>query len=336
MSDFAFTIREIAIKNNLILAPMDGYSDYPFRSICSRYGSGMSYTAFVSASDLLQGNETAWHTLTYSQDERPVVFQIFDDDESRLLEAARQIEQLEPDIIDINMGCSVRSVTGRGAGAGLLRHPGKVGRIISRLSTTLSIPITAKIRLGWDDNQLNYLEIVDAITQNGGALVAVHGRTRAQGYKGTADWDAIAEIKEHARVPVIGNGDVKTLDDVKRFFAHTGCDGVMIGRGAIGNPWIFSHRERLAIPIHEVKSVVFEHYRKMLAYHGAQQGILRFRKHLKAYLSPYNLPGDQLRSLLTCKQERILRQRINIIFDDLFTAAGRSPQEAVFDTALST
>jgi tRNA-dihydrouridine synthase B len=336
MSALGFNVRDIHVKNNLILAPMDGYSDHPFRSICSHYGSGMSYTAFVSAGDLLQGSKTAWHTLTYSHDERPVVFQIFDDDEIRLLEAARQIEHLEPDIIDINMGCSVRSVSGRGAGAGLLREPEKVGRIFSGLSTSLSVPITAKIRLGWDDNQLNYLEIVDAITENGGALVAVHGRTRAQGYKGTADWDAIAEIKEYAHVPVIGNGDVKTLDDIERFFAHTGCDGVMIGRGAIGNPWIFSRRERSAVPILEVKDVLFEHYGKMISYHGDQQGILRFRKHLKAYLHPYNLPADRLRSLLTCKQEQILRQSINTIFEDLITAADRHSQEAVLDTAPST
>lgn len=316
MSSSCFNVSDIPIVNDLILAPMDGFSDYPFRSICSRYGSGMSYTAFVSAIDLLQGSETAWHALTYSPSERPVVFQIFDHDENRLLEAAQQIEHLEPDIIDINMGCSVRRVSGRGAGAGLLRDPRKVGRIMKRLSEALTVPVTAKIRLGWDETELNYLEIVDAIVQNGGALVAVHGRTRSQGYKGAADWDAIAEIKEHAGVPVIGNGDVRTLEDIERFLAHTGCDGVMIGRGAIGNPWIFSRRRRSEVPAAEVNSVITEHLDKMLAFHGELQGLLRFRKHLKGYLHPYALRGDDLRRLLTCEDAASLRLKIDRLFEE--------------------
>ncbi len=332
MSDTKFTVRDIPINNDLILAPMDGYSDYPFRSICRKYGSGMSYTAFVSALDLLQRSEDAWHALTHTPEERPVVFQIFDDDEQRLLDAALQIEQLEPDIIDINMGCSVRRVSGRGAGAALLRDPDKIGRIIARLSTSLSVPVTAKIRLGWDDDELNYLNVADAITQNGGALIAVHGRTRAQGYKGSADWDAIAEIKQYSNVPVIGNGDVRSLDDVRRFFDHTDCDGVMLGRGAIGNPWIFSRRERSSIPLDEVRSVVFEHYEKMLSYHGQQQGLLRFRKHLKGYLSHYSLPGERLRALLTCNSDQNFRQKIEAIFDDLIGGLKESPsKEALLD-----
>jgi nifR3 family TIM-barrel protein len=325
-----FSIRDIPVDNDLILAPMDGYSDYPFRSICRYYGSGMSYTAFVSAIDLLQGGEDAWHALAFAPEERPVVFQIFDDDEKRLLEAALQIEERGPDIIDINMGCSVRRVSGRGAGAGLLRDPEKVGRIFSNLSSSLSIPVTGKIRLGWDHDELNYLDIVDAITQNGGELIAVHGRTRAQGYKGEADWDAIAEIKQHTHVPVIGNGDVRLLEDVQRFLDHTGCDGVMIGRGSIGNPWIFSRRERSSIPLTEVRGVVLEHLKKMLSYHGEFQGMLRFRKHLKGYLSPYHLPGTALRSLLTCKSNQILRDQIEALFDDM---AGKS---GIPDSAAAT
>lgn len=321
MPDSKFSVRNIHIDNRLILAPMDGYSDFPFRSICRSYGSGMSYTAFVSAIELLQGCEAAWHALSYAPEERPVVFQIFDDDEQRLLEAALQVEPLGPDIIDLNMGCSVRRVSGRGAGAGLLRDPAKVGRIIAALSNSLTIPVTAKIRLGWDERELNYLDIVDAVSQNGGALIAVHGRTRAQGYKGSADWDAIAEIKQRSPVPVIGNGDVRRLKDVQRFFDHTGCDGIMIGRAAIGNPWIFSRRERAAIPLDEVRRVIFEHLDKMCVYHGPQHGLLRFRKHLKGYLSPYNLPGESMRALLTCKSEQVLRSKIEFLFGQLVDGA---------------
>jgi nifR3 family TIM-barrel protein len=317
MTEPKFRVGSIPVGENVILAPMDGYSDYPFRSICRRYGSGMSYTAFVSAIDLLQGTEEAWHALTYSPKERPVVFQIFDDDEERLLEAALQIESLNPDVIDINMGCSVRRVSGRGAGAGLLRDPRKVGRVIARLSRSLSVPVSAKIRLGWNDSELNYLDVVDAIVQNGGALIAVHGRTRAQGYKGYADWDAIAKIKEYASVPVIGNGDVASPADIERFFEYTSCDGVMIGRGAIGNPWIFSRRDRSQVSLEELREVIYEHLAKMLSFHGEFQGTLRFRKHLKAYLRHLNLPGEKLRSLLTCKDIAVLLGSIESLFQDL-------------------
>ncbi|MGD8621977.1 MAG: tRNA-dihydrouridine synthase family protein [Anaerolineales bacterium] len=328
-----FNVGNIRVENDLILAPMDGYSDYPFRSICRRYGSALSYTAFVSAIDLLQGNQDAWHALTYSPQERPVVFQIFDDDEQRLLDAAVQIERLEPDIIDINMGCSVRRVSGRGAGAGLLRDPGKIGRIMARLSADLSVPVSAKIRLGWDNRELNYLEVVDAITENGGSLIAVHGRTRSQGYKGNANWDAIAEIKAHTVVPVIGNGDVRSLDDIKRFLKHTACDGIMIGRGAIGNPWIFSRHKRTNILPNEVRNIVFEHFDKMLAYHGEHQGMLRFRKHLKAYLGCYDISGEKLRSLLTCTDPDVLRTDIDALFKALPPGKENTHQDAMTNMA---
>jgi nifR3 family TIM-barrel protein len=331
MSGAKFMVGDIPIQSDLILAPMDGYSDYPFRSICRHYGSGMSYTAFVSAIDLLQGNQAALHALTYSPRERPVVFQIFDNDEQRLLEAAVQIEQLQPDIIDINMGCSIRRVSGRGAGAGLLRDPDKVGRIMAQLSTSLSVPVSAKIRLGWDDRELNYLEVVDAITKNGGALIAVHGRTRSQGYKGKANWDAIAEIKMHTNVPVIGNGDVRSLDDIDNFLEHTACDGIMIGRGAVGNPWIFSRRKRAEIHPDEVKQVVLEQFKKMLSYHGEHQGMLRFRKHLKAYLTHFHISPDRLRSLLTCTEVDTLRQKIDALFIDIQEESVGALQEGVGD-----
>lgn len=332
MTTVKFSVRSVPVENDLILAPMDGYSDYPYRSICRRYGSGISYTAFVSAIDLLHGNQEAWHALTYDPQERPVAFQIFDDDEQRLLEAALQIERLEPDVIDVNMGCSVRRVSGRGAGAGLLRDPQKVGRIMASLSRTLSVPVSAKIRLGWDQGELNYLDIADAIQQNGGSLIAVHARTRAQGYTGSANWDAIAEIKELVKIPVIGNGDVRTLEDIKRLKDHTACDGVMIGRGAIGNPWIFSRRLRSTVPSSEVQEVIFDHLRKMLAYHGEPQGLLRFRKHLKAYLRDYQLPGDRLRKLLTRESTAALQEEILSAFEVINHGQIPAASEGVLDS----
>lgn len=234
-----FMLRDIPIRGDLILAPMDGYSDVPFRTLCRRFGSSISYTGFVNAIPLIQGDEQAWHELDFLPEERPVVFQIFDQSEENLLEAALRIQELQPDAIDINMGCSSRRVSSRGAGAGLLREPEKIGRIIHRLTAALAVPVTAKIRIGWDQSSLNYLEVAHAIEDNGGALIAVHARTRNQAYLGEADWDTIAAINSAVTIPVIGNGDVRTPQDIERLKILTGCVGVMIGRGAIGNPWIF-------------------------------------------------------------------------------------------------
>src|SRR5262245_15867105 len=242
-----FMIRDIPVYGDLILSPMAGFSDKPYRLICREYGSAMSYTEFVSVDGILHGNDKTEQMLDFAPSERPMTFQIFGNDEVKIEEAARRIEQLGPSIIDLNMGCSVPKVSGRGAGAGLLREPAKIGRIFARLSKVLSIPVTGKIRLGWDNNSLNYLEVAKILEDNGAALIAVHGRTKAQAYNGTANWDAIAEVKQAVKVPVIGNGDVACVADIERIKRHTGCDGVMIARAAIGNPWIFQRKN-----IHEV------------------------------------------------------------------------------------
>ncbi|MGH2606391.1 MAG: tRNA dihydrouridine synthase, partial [Anaerolineales bacterium] len=250
-----FHVGPIPIEGSLILAPMDGFSDLPFRSICRAFGSAISVTAFVSAHDLIADSLRAWHTLRYLPEERPVAFQIFDSSPERLLEAGRLALRRSPDILDINMGCSVRCVSGRGAGAGLLRDPEKIARIITSLSRELPIPVTAKIRLGWDDTCRNYLEVARAVEESGGSMLAVHARTRAQAYAGEADWDAIAAIKQAVSIPVVGNGDVRTLEDIDRLQALTGCDAVMIGRAAMGNPWIFSRRSRQDVSLEEVARV---------------------------------------------------------------------------------
>jgi len=203
-----------------------------------------------------------------------------------LVQAAHRIVHLSPDIIDINMGCSARRVSGRGAGAGLLREPKKIGAIISTLTQNLDLPITAQIRLGWDDNSLNYIEVAKTIEGNGGSLIAVHARTKDQAYGGRADWDAIAEIKAAVSIPVIGNGDIKAVEDIARLFNHTGCDAIMIGRAAIGNPWIFEERRRSAVSTNKVAKTI-------------SSGLILFRKHLKRYIRPMNLDPKMMRALLT-------------------------------------
>jgi nifR3 family TIM-barrel protein len=186
----------------------------------------------------------AWQKLKFHPTERPMTFQIYGHDEDRLVETAVRLQEFGPDIIDINMGCCVKDIAGRGAGSGMLCQPDKIARVFTRLSRLLRIPVTGKIRLGWDDSSRNHTTIAKILEDSGASLIAVHGRTKAQAFKGEADWDAIAEVKQTVSLPVIGNGDVRTVADITRIKAHTGCDGVMIGRAAIGNPWVFARKDR--------------------------------------------------------------------------------------------
>jgi tRNA-dihydrouridine synthase B len=298
----SFYIQGIPIYGDLILAPMDGYSDQPFRSLCRKLGSSMSYTEFINALDVIHGHPKLAAKLAFLPEERPVVYQMFDSEPQRLLEAARRLVDLGPDIFDINMGCSVRSVSGRGAGAGLLREPRKVAELMALLSHNLNIPITAKIRLGWSNEKRNYLTIARAIEENGAALIAVHGRTKTQGYSGKADWEAIAEIKQAVSIPVIANGDVRTAADISRIREYTGCDGVMIGRAAIGNPWIFKRMDRQDVPEELVRDMMRQHLDKMLSFYGQEHGMILFRKHASHYLHPLGLSPEQRRQLFTIEK----------------------------------
>lgn len=295
-----FMIRDVPVYGDLILSPMAGFSDLPYRLICREYGSAMSYTEFVSSDGILHENDRTHQMLAYDPTERPVTFQIFGNDETLLEEAARRIEPLGPDIIDINMGCSVKKVSGRGAGAGLLREPAKIGRIFARLTKTLSVPVTGKIRLGWDEDSLNYLEVARILEDNGAALVAVHGRTKAQAYQGVANWDAIAEIKQAVTIPVIGNGDVSCVADIARIKQHTGCDAVMIARAAIGNPWIFQRKDTYEITLAEKARLIQHHLDLMLDFYGSERGLILFRKHIVKYVRGLAHMAKVKQQLITC------------------------------------
>lgn len=298
----SFYVRDIPVYGDMILSPMDGFSDLPFRSVCRELGSAMSYTEFVNALDVLSGHPQVKQRCAHLSEESPVVFQVFDDSPSRLLEAALRLQDLGADIIDINMGCSAKTVARRGAGAGLLRTPVKVARIFRTLSSALHVPVTGKIRLGWDDDHLNYRLIARIIEENGGALIAVHGRTKVQGYGGQANWDAIAEIKQLVSIPVLGNGDVRRVKDIERMKAYTGCDGVMIGRGAVGNPWIFSGKDREQVAPEEVQAVMLRHLDRMLAFYEGDSGLVLFRKHASRYLSPVPLTREERRRLFSAEK----------------------------------
>ncbi|MBI3158272.1 MAG: tRNA dihydrouridine synthase DusB [Chloroflexi bacterium] len=313
----SFHIGSVPVTGRALLSPMDGFSDLPFRGLCRRLGSAMSYTEFVSCIDVLTDRHDVGRRLTYEPSERPVVFQIFDDDPARMLEAALRLRDLGPDILDVNMGCSARNITARGAGAGLLQTPARIAAIFKTLTARLELPVTGKIRLGWDDASRNHVEVARILEDNGAALVAVHGRTKAQAYGGRADWDAIAEVKAAVRIPVIGNGDVRTPDDIGRLREHTGCDGVMVGRAAIGNPWIFAGLERAEVPGEEVRRVMLEHLAAMLAFYGPEHGLVLFRKHAKQYISPYLLSNELRTRLLTA----VRPEDFTALLDDILQGA---------------
>jgi len=295
----SFYIGTLPIHGRKILSPMDGFSDQPFRSLVRRLGSALSYTEFVNAQDVLHGHPHLHQRLAFLQTERPVAFQLFDDDPARILEAALKLQAYSPDIIDINMGCSVRCISGRGAGAGLLREPEKIAQIFRTLTHALDLPVTGKIRIGWDEDSLNHTEVAKIIEDNGGAAIAVHGRTKAQAYRGQANWDAIAEVKAAVAIPVIGNGDVRQVGDIGRMREHTGCDAVMIGRGAIGNPWIFAGLDRPEVTNEQVREMVLAHLDAMQNFYGTELGLVLFRKHAARYISPYGLTEPQRAQLLT-------------------------------------
>jgi nifR3 family TIM-barrel protein len=278
-----FWVRDLPVYGDVILAPMDGFSDWPFRSLCRSLGSAMSYTEFVRAQHIVQAYEHMALRLTYEEAERPMVFQLYGDDPDELLEAALRVQDKNPNIIDINMGCPARKVIYTGAGVGLMRSPLKIARIFRKLSNALEIPITGKIRLGWGGCK-NYKLIAQIIEENGGQAIAVHGRTKEQAYGGQADWDAIAEVKTSVKIPVIGNGDVKVPADIDRLKAHTGCEAVMIGRAAVGNPWIFSRLERDSVSPEAVRQLLHQHLERHLAFYGAYKGMVLFRKHAMQYL----------------------------------------------------
>ena len=292
-----FYVRNIPICGDTILAPMDGYSDWPFRSICRALGSAMSYTEFVKVEKILSRSKEPAKRLYYEEAERPITFQIYGDDPDLILKAALLVEKWKPDIIDINMGCPAKSIADRGAGVGMMPTPLKIARTFKRLTSTLKVPVTGKIRLGWDRDK-NYKLIARVVEENGGSLIAIHGRTKEQRYSGNADWDAIAEVKSLVNIPVTGSGDVRTVADIQRMKQHTNCDAVMIGRGAIANPWIFMGLERDQVPPELLKETVQEHLQKSIQFYGKEDGQRLFRKYAVQYLLLRTLDRDARKEIL--------------------------------------
>lgn len=286
-------IGEIKLAAPLALAPMAGITDLPFRLICRRLGCGMTVSEMVSAKGLLYKNVKTTEMLRIDDGERPTAIQLFGSVPEELAEAARMVEASGADMIDFNMGCPVPKIVNNGEGSALMKQPQLAHDILAAMVKAVKIPVTVKFRAGWDDSNRNAVEIAKAVEAAGVSAVAVHGRTRQQFYEGKADWGIIAEVKQAVKVPVFGNGDIFTVEDGLRMLAETGVDGLMIGRGADGNPWIFRElaavlrgEERPAAPsLQERLAQAAEHLDMLIDYKGEHISVKEMRRHISAYLN---------------------------------------------------
>lgn len=288
-------IGNVTLENNLILAPMAGVTDLPFRLLCKEQGAGLLCMEMVSAKAILYKNKNTEELLTIDARENPVSLQLFGSDPDIMSEIARQIEERPFDILDINMGCPVPKVVNNGDGSALMKNPKLAGEIIEKTARAIRKPVTVKIRKGFDETCINAVEMAHIAQESGAAAVAVHGRTREQYYSGKADWDIIRKVKEAVSIPVIGNGDILSAEDVIAMEEKTGCDGFMIARGAEGNPWIFRQilhyfqtGEQLKKPdFIEVTEMLLRHARMQIACKGEYTGMREIRKHAAWYTSGY-------------------------------------------------
>ena len=286
----------IETENNIFLAPMAGVTDKPFRRICKKYGAGMVYSEMISAKALHYKDKKTHELMSLAADEHPCAVQIFGSEPEIMAEAAEDVFLSGADVLDINMGCPTPKIVNNGDGSALMKNTELIGKIVKAVSSVSKLPVTVKIRKGWDDESVNAVSAAKIAEESGAAAIAVHGRTRKAFYSGKADWDIIKEVKNAVNIPVIGNGDIWNAYDAKNMFDYTGCDAVMIGRGAQGNPFIFrqicelmKYGEVIYNPSAAEKvRQALEHVEMLVGEKGERRGVCEARKHIAWYLKGMN------------------------------------------------
>ena len=287
-----FYIGNVKIDGNLALGPMAGVTDMPFRMICKEFGADLLYTEMISAKGIYYKNKNTEPLWQIDDTEHPVALQLFGSEPELMADMAEQIEYRNFDILDINMGCPVPKVVNNGEGSALMKNPELAAKIVRAISDRIKKPVTVKFRKGFNDENINAVEFAKMMEQSGASAVAVHGRTREQFYNGRADWQVIARVKAAVKIPVIGNGDILTVSDGQRMLAETGCDGLMLGRGADGNPWLFSRLQAALSglpvpqepPLKEKLALALRHLEMLIEYKNESVAVKEMRRHIGAYL----------------------------------------------------
>ena len=314
-------IGNVEIEKPLLLAPMAGVTDLPFRLLCKEQGAGLVCTEMVSAKAILYKNKNTGLLMAIDERERPAALQLFGCEPETMAEAARQIQERNFDILDVNMGCPVPKVVNNGEGSALMKDPRLAGDIVRALVKAVKKPVTVKIRKGFDEEHVNAVEMARILEDAGAAAIVVHGRTREQFYSGKADWEIIRRVKEAVSIPVIGNGDVDSPEKAAAMFRETGCDGVMIARGAQGNPWIFSRtlrylEEGVLLPPPDrqaVKEMIFRHMEMLIVAKGAYTGIREMRKHVAWYTAGFPHSAKLRGKINTVESPEELREALECL-----------------------
>ena len=322
-----FEVGNIKIKNKVVFAPMAGVSNISFRTIIKEMGAGLIYSEMISTMGIKYGSQKTIDLINFNETERPISIQIFGNDVDSFVEAAKYIEDnYHPDIIDINMGCPVPKIALKSqAGSALLKKPDKIYEIVKKVVENTNTPISVKIRSGWDENSINAVEVAQKIEQAGASLIAIHARTRSQGYSGKANWNIIKQVKENVSIPVIGNGDIKTIYDAKKMLDETKCDAIMIGRATLGNPWFIKecveyieNNKIIDPPTNTEKIDMIEHHYELLKkYTSEKQALLEIRMHALWYIKGLPNIKEYKNKITSCKTEQEFKNLLNEIRENV-------------------